>query len=187
MTVREYIAILRTAPWRFRRNSFCINAFSRTSRISVLDFWLIRCAWGNLMDVETLFRRMQKREREIIAHLSPVLQTELQEVRITIKRIEEALASARLRRNSSPPGCRLLPGFSDEQKPSNGESKPAIGVPLSERKAVLLDFLRGSGATGRKAILRGTGIPAGSLTVLLTHGLKEGWLIREQGGKWKAA
>src|SRR6266567_7831880 len=127
---------------------------------------------GTRMDVHKVLDRLRQRRREILSQLPPRLNSEFRDLETTIGCVEQEIASLRpspAQPESScglfdPPRPRPVPELNDD----------ARTVPLAERKIALVKYLNEHGPKSRADILRETGIPAGSLSALLTRGVGGG-------------
>jgi hypothetical protein len=125
------------------------------------------------MDAETLIRLWRQRQEEILSELPQPLRQEYRELAAAVRRAEETIAHHSDRQQEM---------FEDEPAPEGEE--PSQRIPLTRRERTLRRYLATHGPATRVEILSRTGIPPGSLTVLLTKGKDDGWLEHTEDGKW---
>jgi hypothetical protein len=155
------------------------------------------------VSVRKVLSRLRARQREILAALAAPLRAEFQRLAVAIAELERE-ASTLSRRAKRPGGGESTPCALFDEPGEGGrvattldaEAAPAasgqatvlpMGTPLAERRTALVTYLRAKGGAGRQTILVDTGIPPGSLSALLARGRREGWLVRDEGGQWRAA
>ncbi len=134
------------------------------------------------MDVQKILDRLKRRRREILSQLPPALSSEFRELETTIGCVEKEVALLR----TSAPLPESSGGLFDRPSPDppSEPDQSVRPVPLAERKTALLEYLNAHGPKSRADILHATGIPAGSLSALLTRGTAEGSLVRSADGLW---
>lgn len=117
-----------------------------------------------IMDAKEIIRRARLRQGEILRELPQELLDEYEKLTAVI---------------------RFVRGQLDEDEHEAEEDKlPGTGkVALKDRKEQLVAFLRRHGPASRQAILDGTGIPAGSLGVVL----KDDAFEKNDEGLWMIA
>jgi hypothetical protein len=158
------------------------------------------------VNVEDLLLSWHRRQEDLLRKLPPAEFREYEELRIAIRVAENALKTAApvslpesslptpLPLPPLPPPPTTIPLFPNGDKTvakRNADSEPGSEgedrcgpkqprVPLTERRLMLVEFLKKYGPQTRAAILAKTGIPNGSLAALLN----KPEFSRDADGRW---
>lgn len=116
------------------------------------------------MEAFEVVRRLRARQAELVEALPPALLREYHEIESTVKSLDRLILE-----NGAATQVEEAPRLRQMMSLVEGAGRGAVRVALAERREALREYLRANGPTQRGQILEDTGIPPGTLSVLLTE------------------